>query len=144
MREGYGETFHALIGKTVTAVHLTEDRTALTFTTDSGDVEYVTDGDCCSHSWVEHLSDEKAVIGSPVVSVTEYKDGETLESAHARDCEGKDEPRRPEGNWGTGRCYCECIRSYGWRIQTATGGLDIEVRNSSNGFYGGSMALAIS
>ena len=119
MSEWRDGTFSTLIGKTIRAVTLDASRDELTFTTDEAVVRYRAYGDCCSSSWVEHLSDTSAVIGSPVVSVSEYApDTEVV----------------AESDY-------DHIQQYGWRIQTAKGGLDIEMRNSSNGYYGGSMEL---
>jgi hypothetical protein len=75
------------------------------------------DADCCSHTWIESI--ELPALGFPAV-VTEVKDLDLC-----RESESNEEH--------------ECLRFYGARIDTDRGSIDIEYRNSSNGYYGGSI-----
>ena len=74
-----------------------------------------TEGDCCSKTWIEHISVPWREAG-PIVEVKEIELGEG--AATRQDCD----------------------QLYVLRIILQTGGsLDVEFRNSSNGYYGGQM-----
>lgn len=106
-----------MVGKTIAAVHLATDKMAIRFVlTDGQEVVAMTDGDCCSHSWVEHL--ELPALGFPaaVLAVEEIK---------------MDQPEQPD-EYGR-------IAAYGCKLATDRGDLTIEYRNESNGYYGGSL-----
>jgi len=78
-------------------------------------VTFYTDGDCCSESWIEHFSDIKNVIDSKILEITETDMGELAHPDH------------------------ECLSLYGVKFKTSKGYADLEFRNSSNGYYGGSL-----
>lgn len=116
-----------LIGRTVTAIHWSEDRIVLE--TDDGPRAYYVDGDCCSHSYfhdffgVEHL-----LNNGPV---TEVDDVDLAD----------DDPRFSEP---VSQDDYEEIKVYGYRLTTVHpvfGEVSsvLSFRNSSNGYYGGSM-----
>lgn len=106
-----------LVGKTVKEVRLHADKTLLAFICDSGDYLYCyTDGDCCSSSWIEHLNGLKSLLGHVVNNVVT-----------------RDMPEvAGESEWS-------CISCYGWTLETNAGRCDIEMRNESNGYYGGNL-----
>lgn len=73
------------------------------------------DGDCCSHSWFEHV--EMPEFPFTIQKVEEIAGEEVSHPDH------------------------ECLQVYGLKMETDRGHVDIEMRNSSNGFYGGSFNL---
>jgi hypothetical protein len=110
----------SLLGKTVVAIYLAEDKMAIKFNLDNGEsVIAKTDGDCCSHSWIEHLESPELILGSPVLAV--------------EDVPMPDLPRGEEDDY-------ELLQSYGCKIKTAKGEMLLEYRNGSNGYYGGSLS----
>lgn len=77
---------------------------------------YVAKGECCSYSWFESINPIENLINKRVIGV-EKKEEECVECNH-------DESK--------------CEKAYGYTIKTQNGYCDIEFRNSSNTFYGGS------
>lgn len=107
---------HCLIGKTLIGMKIADDKGALLFQTTEGDIKARADGDCCSHTWVEHV--ELPALGFPakVLSVS--------------DLDMPDLGPMPER---------EVIAYYGCKIVTDRGEIVIDYRNESNGYYGGSL-----
>lgn len=106
-----------LIGKTLLAVLLSEDKGAMLFKTPDGDIVVQCDADCCSHTWIEHVS--LPALGFPaVVSAVENVDMPDL------------------GNMKG----CDVVAYYGCKITTNHGELLIDYRNDSNGYYGGNLS----
>jgi len=107
----------ALIGKTIQAIYLADDKMAIRFDVEGDEVIARTDGDCCSHSWIEAVENPEALIGSPVIEVRDLDSGE------------RDE-----------REYGEVVQHYGFSLSTARGTCKLDYRNESNGYYGGNLA----
>lgn len=108
-----------LIGEKVLAVYVAhEDQTELVFQTDKGYLGYVLDADCCSVSWFADIIGVQALIGQVVT--------------HAEDIE-------LEGVMQDDRCRQDMDRFYGIKLTTGKGYVDIVFRNSSNGYYGGTI-----
>lgn len=106
-----------LIGKTINAIFIADDKEALRFDLEGGEPIIVRcDADCCSHTWVETIENAGAAIGSSVLE--------------AKSIEMPD--------LGSPYQY-DYIAYYGFRIRTAKGDCIIDFRNSSNGYYGGSL-----
>ena len=110
-----------LVGKVVTAVYLANDGGAIRFDIDGGEpIVARADGDCCSNSWIEEVQGLGQLLGSPVVCVEDIGDMPTK-----------------EGNrYGYSE---EEMTYYGCKITTENGYALIDYRNSSNGYYGGSL-----
>lgn len=107
-----------LIGKTIAALELTTNRKALRFTlADGATVVAQCDGDCCSDTWVEHIS--LPARGFPAL---------VLEAA---DVDMPDLGNMP------GR---EVVAYYGFKLLTDKGELLVDYRNDSNGYYGGNLS----
>lgn len=106
---------HPLENKIIQSIQITDDKHALKFITDKGEVLAVCYGDCCSHTWIEHINTPALGFPAKVISI-----------------ENRDMPEPEEKDW-------ELIRFYGIRIITDKGDIDIEYRNSSNGYYGGDL-----
>ena len=105
--------------KTITGVELAGDKEAIRFLIEGGEpIVAKCDADCCSHTWVEHI--ELPAMGFPakVLSVADLDLPGSVE----------DHPDH------------DCLQVYGLKITTDKGDLIIDYRNSSNGYYGGSLA----
>ena len=103
-----------LIGKTITAIEITEDRHAIKFITDGGEIVAITDGDCCSSTWIEEV--ELPALGFPAI-VTDVRHLDSTQTEEEYDY----------------------IAHYGLAIDTDRGTIVIDYRNASNGYYGGSL-----
>lgn len=111
-------SFQELIGEKIISVHSQESHESIGFLTASGRaLKYEAYGDCCSYSWFEHISGLQHLIGG---TVTEIRERDMPDSTD----------KDPEHEW---------LSFYGWAIVTDKGYFDIEMRNSSNGYYGGSV-----
>lgn len=107
---------HVLVGETIEAVDIAEDKLALRFRLSDGrEIVARVDGDCCSSTWIESLDDPEALLGT----VTEVADIEMPDLGSPGDD--------------------EYIAYYGCRIATNRGVCVIDYRNSSNGYYGGNL-----
>lgn len=117
------KTFDSMVGKTIKAVHMGEDNIYLVFETTDGEFHgYEAEGDCCSSSWFSHVTGLKNLVGEEIVSVEgrdEYTDEEYKEA-------------EKEGDY-------ESLALYGFMLKTKKGTCDIEMRNDSNGYYGGTV-----
>lgn len=107
-----------LIGKTLTAVHLADDKKAIRFDVEGGEpIVARADGDCCSSTWIENVENPEAIVGSPVLSA-----------------EAIDMPERE-----LKRDDFDVVAFYGFKIATLNGECVIDYRNESNGYYGGNL-----
>lgn len=80
-------------------------------------------GDCCSLSWFEHINGTIFLEGAVIQSV----EGVYMSHKDAGPDQDKDE--------------CNYIKVYGYKIRTDKGIFEIEMRNSSNGYYGGNIEV---
>lgn len=112
-----------LIGKNINRVLINADDTIIAFDTNDGVVAYETYGDCCSSAWIESITGVEALIGQTVTGQ------ETIEM-----------PVPPSREYKSDH-YVDELRDYGEKLATAKGVIDIVYRNSSNGYYGGSLDL---
>lgn len=110
-----------LKGKQIKSIQINSDKTALKFELAGaqGTIAYYTDGDCCSRSWIEHFSGIENLLDGVIEDATEILIG-TYD--------------RGEPEYGF-----DSHRFYGVKIKTTTGYSDLEYRNASNGYYGGSL-----
>jgi len=106
-----------LIGKTLTGIKIADDKMAILFQTTEGDVVARTDGDCCSHTWVESI--ENTVRDFPALV-------SAVENLNMPDRGSPDE--------------YDVVAYYGCKITTDRGVIVIDYRNSSNGYYGGNLS----
>lgn len=111
-----------LVGKTVAAAFISEDKEDIRLDMVSGETYYLrTDADCCSETWIEHVNNFDTLIGKEIVG-TETKDlGEGIATRQDRDL-----------------LYSASIL---YKVHNYHGSADIEFRNSSNGYYGGDIFL---
>ena len=110
---------HCLQDKTITGLEIAEDKEAIRFLIEGDDpIIAKCDADCCSHTWVEHI--ELPAMGFPakVLGIEEI------------DLPGSAD-NHPDH---------DCLQVYGTKITTDKGDIVIDYRNSSNGYYGGSLS----
>ena len=110
-----------LIGKKITGLRINEDQSVLAFDTDQGVIAYDAWGDCCSETWFADITGVGALIGGTVKTVA---------------CVNMN-----GYNVDDGRCRQDVDEAYGYKLTTDKGYADIVFRNSSNGYYGGSIEL---
>jgi hypothetical protein len=111
---GPGDDYEGLADSPLRAVTVNDAKDHVTFAFEDGtEATFRVEGDCCSHSWIEHLDVPSAVIGERLVSV---------EDARVSREDGAD---------------YECLQVYKTSFRTAKGDIVLEYRNSSNGYYGG-------
>ena len=108
------------LGEVISGVWINGDKTAIKFTfTDGTDAYLYTEGDCCSETWIEHINDFEYAVGMEITSTETTCLGEAIPTR--QEC---DQLYAASVN-GTRTNYPNHVR------------LDIEFRNSSNGYYGG-------
>jgi hypothetical protein len=106
--------FDKLIGKKVVRVFAAKGGRVIGFEDDGGLVTaFSSEGDCCSVSWFEHVTGLDNLLGHTVISEARLE---------------LPEPAQPEDG---------LIQAYGYRLTTDKGYFEIEMRNESNGYYGG-------
>ena len=105
-----------VIGKTIKSYSISPNGIELYVVTDDGLLTFYTDADCCSESWIEHISAPK--LPAKILSI-----------------EDKELPDPPP----SGRQ--EVDKAYSTIFKTDMGDFEVEFRNSSNGYYGGSLEL---
>jgi hypothetical protein len=104
-----------IAGKKIDKVTINSDQTAIKIYTGNEVIMLRAIGDCCSHSWFNHIQFVSNLTGS---TITKLKENPELETEHS-DSDS------------------ECIRVYSHTIFTDKGVCTFELRNSSNGYYGG-------
>jgi len=117
--------FKNLIGKRINGILLGNDNWTVVFRTTEGNYfRYDTGNDCCNTVWINHIT------GVDVVGKGNSFD--LLRGALVIGGEDKEwtENRPGEDGW-------EVIQDGFYTLHTDRGYIDIEVRNSHNGYYGG-------
>jgi len=115
------ERLEELIGKRTIKLFINEDQNLLRFMTAFGRVSYYVVGDCCSQSWFADITGVHALLSG------------TIRSADKISMDGY--------NVDDGRGKQQRDLAYGYKLTTDKGYADIVFRNSSNGYYGGSIKL---
>ncbi len=126
MSYGYrtSDAFKEMVGRKLRSVELTNGRSDIEFLFQDGyKAKFAVEGDCCSHSWIEHLELPGDIDGATVLSVED--------SAPV----SQDHPEHDEENDDGG----DSISVYNTSFKTDRGEIILEFRNSSNGYYGGSL-----
>ncbi len=116
----WNDRLDVVVGLRVTGAELPNDETLVLTCADGTQHRYVVSGDCCSASWIEHLE----VPALPP------------EGAEVLSVESVDMPARTDGKLEDEMQFYEC------RFKTTAGDIVAEFRNSSNGYYGGSIDYA--
>lgn len=107
-----------LEGNVVRSVFVSDDQGYLKFLTDKGEFTFAAYGDCCSESWFADIIGINTLFNQEVIITEE------VSMAHVQQDD---------------RCRQEYDQFYGFKITTNKGVTDIIFRNSSNGYYGGSL-----
>lgn len=116
----------AIVGRRIAGVDVSEDKTRLTIRyVGGGRSEYEAEGDCCSESWIEHLTVPPDIEGATITGVG---DGGYVEGRAATPEEVAAYPKD---------CYIDSLEVYQTAIRTDRGEVIVEYRNNSNGYYGG-------
>lgn len=109
-----------MVGKILKSVDLSADKARITFAFADGTTQaFGVSGDCCSNSWIEHMETPGDVDGAKVLAVEES------------DVVVDDSPAAVAEH--------EHLQVYQTFFRTDKGTITLEYRNSSNGYYGGSL-----
>lgn len=113
---GHGELYEGMANKPLDSITLSEDKETITFTFEDGTkVYWGVEGDCCSRSWIEHLTVPDDIKGQILDTVEDYR--------MSRDDD--------EDGYTT-------LQVYQTKLITNKGNaIVLEYRNESNGYYGG-------
>lgn len=115
----------ALLGRRIVSIGVSPGEDVMVFDTDAGRVGYGTVSDCCSETWFADLTGVSALLGEIVTEAV------PLSMDFYNDYNVED-----------GRTRQERDEAYGYGLTTAKGHATLVYRNSSNGYYGGTMVLA--
>lgn len=114
----------ALLGKTIQSFELAQDGDHIVFAMKDGSrVKLETCGDCCSTTWIESIDAPDALIGT-------VQQVEQIAMPDLGDIDG------------TRHTGVDSVSYYGLKIVTEKGIAVLDYRNDSNGYYGGSLAVA--
>lgn len=114
-RWGYSFDPRPLADRPIATVESKDDGEHLVFTfQDGATATFTAEGDCCSRSWIEHLTVPPDIAGTAVTHVGENDMGE----------------RDTDDGYGL-------LRLYQTTFRTPKGDIVVEYRNESNGYYGG-------
>ena len=118
--------FNVLVGKRINGLFIGDDDWALVFRDINGrHYCFRTKNDCCNTVWFNHLNGVSTVLGEGNVF-------DILRGAMVTAVESK--------GWSEDRADgYDVIQDGFWTIKTDRGYIDLEVRNSHNGYYGGSV-----
>ncbi len=121
--------FKNLIGERINSILLNEDNNRLIVRTIHGrEFHYYTSGDCCNTVWINHMTGVN-VLG-------EGNTFDILRGALVTGAEDKGWNDNRESDSGY-----DVIQDGFFTLMTDRGYIDFEVRNSHNGYYGGSFEV---
>jgi hypothetical protein len=118
--------FNVLVGKRINGLFVGDDAWALVFRDINGrHYCFRTENDCCNTVWFNHVNGVETVLGEGNLF-------DILRGAMVTGVEDK--------GWTEDRADgYDVIQDGFWTIATDRGYIDLEVRNSHNGYYGGSV-----
>lgn len=112
------DAYEKMLNKKLKSVELDKTRGRVTFNFQDGSEQaFEVEGDCCSHSWIEHLESIPDVDGATLLAV---EDGDAVEEKNPEVLKNHD-----------------CLAVYQTNFRTDRGVIALEYRNDSNGYYGG-------
>jgi hypothetical protein len=121
--------FKNLIGERINGILLNEDNNRLIVRTINGrEFHYYTSGDCCNTVWINHMT-----------GVNVLGEGNTFDILRGALVVGAEDK-----GWGENRSdedEYDVIQDGFFTLITDRGYIDFEVRNSHNGYYGGSFEV---
>jgi hypothetical protein len=118
--------FNVLVGKRINGLFIGDEDWALVFR-DINQRYYCfrTENDCCNQVWFNHVNGVETVLGEGNLF-------DVLRGAMVTGVEDKGWTEDREDGY-------DVIQDAFWTIKTDRGYIDLEVRNSHNGYYGGSV-----
>ena len=120
--------FNVLIGKRINGLLIGDDAWALVFRDINGrHYCFRTENDCCNTVWFNHVNGVETVLGEG--NLFDFLRGAMVTGVEAK---GWTDDRTDEDGY-------DVIQDGFWTISTDRGYIDLEVRNSHNGYYGGSV-----
>ena len=120
--------FNVLVGKRINGLFIGDDAWALVFRDINGrHYCFRTQNDCCNTVWFNHVNGVETVLGGG--NVFDILRGAMVTGVESK---GWTDDRSDEDGW-------DVIQDGFWTISTDRGYIDLEVRNSHNGYYGGSV-----
>ena len=118
--------FNVLVGKRINGLFIGDDAWSLVFRDINGrHYCFRTQNDCCNTVWFNHVNGVSTVLGEG--NLFDILRGAMITGVEAKGWT-KD---REDGH--------DVIQDGFWTIATDRGYIDLEVRNSHNGYYGGSV-----
>jgi hypothetical protein len=118
--------FNVLVGKRINGLFIGDDDWALVFRDINGrHYCFRTENDCCNTVWFNHVNGVETVLGEGNLF-------DVLRGAMVVEVEDKGWTDDREDGY-------DVIQDAFWTIKTDRGYIDLEVRNSHNGYYGGSV-----
>ena len=118
-----GQLGEKLEGKSILAIRKNDNGNFLLIDTEKTTLKFLAEGDCCSSSWISSVDTPTSL--EKVVSVEEKDVGRTTQKEAEAEYE-------KEHEWPA-----KCLTLYFYEIKTDKGSYTIEMRNESNGYYGG-------
>jgi hypothetical protein len=120
--------FDVLVGKRINGLFIGDSAWALVFRDINGrHYCFRTENDCCNTVWFNHVNGVETVLGEG--NLFDILRGAMVTGVEAK---GWTDDRTDEDGW-------DVIQDGFWTISTDRGYIDLEVRNSHNGYYGGSV-----
>ena len=120
--------FNVLVGKRINGLFIGDDAWALVFRDINGrHYCFRTENDCCNTVWFNHVNGVETVLGEG--NVFDILRGAMVTGVESK---GWTDDRTDEDGY-------DVIQDGFWTIATDRGYIDLEVRNSHNGYYGGSV-----
>ena len=120
--------FNVLVGKRINGLFIGDSAWALVFRDINGrHYCFRTENDCCNTVWFNHVNGVETVLGEG--NVFDILRGAMVTGVESK---GWTDDRTDEDGY-------DVIQDGFWTISTDRGYIDLEVRNSHNGYYGGSV-----
>ena len=120
--------FNVLVGKRINGLFIGDSAWALVFRDINGrHYCFRTENDCCNTVWFNHVNGVETVLGEG--NVFDILRGAMVTAVESK---GWTDDRTDEDGY-------DVIQDGFWTISTDRGYIDLEVRNSHNGYYGGSV-----
>ena len=120
--------FNVLVGKRINGLFIGDSAWSLVFRDIHGrHYCFRTENDCCNTVWFNHVNGVETVLGEG--NVFDILRGAMVTGVESK---GWTDDRTDEDGY-------DVIQDGFWTIATDRGYIDLEVRNSHNGYYGGSV-----
>jgi hypothetical protein len=120
--------FNVLVGKRINGLFIGDSAWALVFRDINGrHYCFRTENDCCNTVWFNHVNGVETVLGEG--NLFDILRGAMVTGVESK---GWTDDRTDEDGY-------DVIQDGFWTIATDRGYIDLEVRNSHNGYYGGSV-----